>query len=81
MPDNMNTWIEKNNTLQKTFTFETFGDAITWMIKASFEIEKLDHHPAWTNSYNTVHVLLQTHDAGNRVTDKDRELARLLDEL
>ena len=74
-------WIEKDNSLQKTFSFKTFGDAMAWMIKASYIIEKMDHHPEWTNVYNKVSVKLQTHSEGNQVTGKDRELARALDEL
>ncbi len=77
----MNSWTEENNKLSKTFTFKTFGDAMAWMVKASYHIEKLDHHPEWTNVYNKVHVSLTTHDAGNTVTDKDKQLANLLDSL
>ncbi len=77
----MNNWIEENNKLTKTFVFKSFVDALAWMVKASFAIEKLDHHPEWTNVYNKVHVSLTTHDAGNTITDKDRELAQVLDNL
>ncbi|MES2727148.1 MAG: 4a-hydroxytetrahydrobiopterin dehydratase [Bacteroidota bacterium] len=77
----MNSWIEENNKLSKTFTFKTFGDAMAWMVKASYHIEKMDHHPEWSNVYNKVHVNLSTHDAGNTVTDKDKQLAALLDSL
>lgn len=72
-------WIEENNTLTKTFKFDTFAAAMAWMVKAAFAIEKLNHHPEWTNVYNRVTVSLSTHDAGNIVTDKDRELAKVLD--
>jgi len=78
---NMSNWTESNNALQKTFTFKSFGDAMAWMIKASYIIEKMDHHPEWTNIYNKVHVRLTTHDAGNTISDKDRLLATALDEL
>lgn len=74
-------WKEENNKLVKTFEFKTFADAVAWMVKASFTIEKINHHPEWTNVYNKVHVSLSTHDAGNIVTDKDRSLAELLDEI
>jgi 4a-hydroxytetrahydrobiopterin dehydratase len=77
----MNNWKEENNKLSKTFVFKSFADAIAWMVKASFAIEKLDHHPEWTNVYNKVHVSLTTHDSGNTVTDKDRELAQILENL
>lgn len=75
----MTSWKEENNKLTKTFTFKNFGDAIKWMVKASYEIEKLNHHPEWTNVYNKVHVCLTTHDAENTVTEKDQQLAEILD--
>ena len=68
-------WTENDNALNKTFKFKTFLDAIKWMEKASIEIDKLDHHPEWTNVYNRVTVRLRTHDAGNRITAKDVALA------
>jgi 4a-hydroxytetrahydrobiopterin dehydratase len=77
----MNNWTEENNRLTQTFVFKSFVDALAWMVKASFAIEKLNHHPEWTNVYNKVLVSLTTHDAGNAVTDKDRELAQVLDNL
>lgn len=77
----MNQWIEQHNALHKTFVFSTFLDAMHWMQNASIEIEKLNHHPKWTNVYNTVEVQLSTHDEGNIVTEKDRNLARILDAI
>lgn len=77
----MNNWKEENNKLTKTFVFKSFADAIAWMLKASFAIEKLDHHPEWTNVYNKVHVSLTTHDASNTITEKDRKLAEILDSI
>ncbi len=43
--------------------------------------EKADHHPKWTNVWNTVEIWLSTHDAGNTVTEKDRTLAQQIDAL
>ena len=77
----MNGWNEQNNQLQKTFTFKTFGDAMAFMLRASYLIEKMDHHPEWTNVYNRVEVKLCTHSAGNKITDLDRQLAVALDGL
>lgn len=77
----MQNWIEQNNKLQKTFVFKSFVEAIAWMSKASLIIDKMDHHPEWTNIYNRVQVSLSTHDAGNIVTEKDRMLAEELDLL
>jgi 4a-hydroxytetrahydrobiopterin dehydratase len=43
--------------------------------------EKKGHHPDWRNVYNTVDITLSTHDAGDVVTDKDRDLAKAIDAL
>lgn len=77
----MENWKEENNSLHKTFVFADFGSAIAWMVKASYMIEKMNHHPEWSNVYNKVYVKLTTHDAGNTITDKDRKLAEALDKI
>lgn len=43
--------------------------------------EKHNHHPEWTNVYNKVEIRLSTHEAGNVVTEKDRQLAKAIDQL
>ena len=77
----MNNWTESNHELTKTFVFKSFLESIHWMMKASFEMEKQNHHAIWTNEFNKVHVRLTTHDAGNTITQKDRELADALDKI
>ena len=51
------------------------------MTEVAAEVEKQDHHPNWTNMWNTVDFQLATHEAGNIVTDKDRKLAAAIDEI
>jgi 4a-hydroxytetrahydrobiopterin dehydratase len=72
-------WQESNQNISKTFEFNSFEEAINFMVRASQKISLLNHHPEWTNIYNKVMVKLSTHDAGNTVTEKDWELARVLD--
>ncbi|MBL7722969.1 MAG: 4a-hydroxytetrahydrobiopterin dehydratase [Chitinophagaceae bacterium] len=74
-------WEEKNNTLYKKFQFNNFSEAFAFMTRVAMEAEKMDHHPLWTNVWNTVEIWLSTHDAGNIVTDKDRKLAAKIDTL
>ena len=74
-------WIEKNDTLQKEFTFKNFTQAFSFMTLVAFAAEKINHHPEWTNVYNRVSIKLSTHDAGNIVTQKDRDLANKIDEI
>ncbi len=51
------------------------------MTRVAILAEKADHHPWWSNVYNKVEIRLTTHDAGNTVTDKDRNLAAAIDKL
>lgn len=72
-------WKEENDKLYKKFEFKNFSEAFAFMTRVALAAEKMDHHPLWTNVYNTVEIWLNTHDAGNIVTDKDRKLANLID--
>lgn len=74
-------WKEENNKLVKTFTFNTFIEAFGFMSKVAIVAEKMNHHPNWSNVYNKVSFELNTHDAGNIVTEKDRKLAAAIDSL
>ena len=51
------------------------------MTKVALSAEKMDHHPLWTNVYNTVEIWLSTHSAGDVVTEKDHKLAKRIDAL
>jgi len=41
----------------------------------------MNHHPEWKNVYNKVEITLTTHDKGNTITEKDRELAKAINDL
>lgn len=74
-------WKEEDNSLKKTFKFDDFIEAFAFMTKVAFLAEKQNHHPNWSNVYHTVEIILSTHDAGNIVTQKDRDLAEAIDKL
>jgi 4a-hydroxytetrahydrobiopterin dehydratase len=74
-------WKEENNSLKKTFKFKDFKEAFGFMTKVALIAEKMDHHPNWSNVYNTVTFELSTHDAEDKVTELDRKLAKAIDEL
>lgn len=74
-------WARQGDALVKPFKFATFKDALAFMVRVGFEAEALNHHPEWTNVYNRVAVRLTTHDAGDKVTAKDVELARRMERL
>ena len=72
-------WTEKNNALHRVFKFKNFTQAFAFMTEVAFAAEKQNHHPNWSNVYNTVEFKLNTHDAGDTVTDKDHALAKAID--
>ena len=74
-------WKLESDALEKSFRFGSFREAISFLVRASFEAEEMDHHPDWTNVYNRVSVRLRTHDAGGKVTARDVELARRLQRI
>lgn len=74
-------WKEENNSLTHIFKFKDFSEAFAFMTRVALVAEKMNHHPNWSNVYNTVTINLSTHDAGNRVTDLDRKLAQAIDTL
>ncbi len=74
-------WEQKDNKLYKKFEFNNFSEAFAFMTRVAIEAEKMDHHPLWTNVYKTVEIWLNTHDAGDVVTEKDLKLSKKIDGL
>jgi len=74
-------WEEKSNKLYQQFKFSDFKAAFSFMTSVALIAEKMDHHPEWKNVYNKVEIWLCTHDAGDVITDKDRTLSKLIDEV
>lgn len=74
-------WIEKDNALNKTFEFRDFSEAFAFMTRVAMIAEQQQHHPNWQNVWNKVSISLNTHDAGDIVTDKDHKLAKAIDAL
>lgn len=67
--------------ITKQFIFKDFHAAWAFMNAAVPKINTMDHHPEWRNVYNRVVIELTTHDAGNKVSEKDMELAAHLEEI
>jgi 4a-hydroxytetrahydrobiopterin dehydratase len=74
-------FIEKNNALHATFTFPNFTEAFAFMTQVAFLAEQMHHHPTFINTYNSVEIVLSTHDAGNIVTEKDTTMALAIEKL
>jgi len=74
-------WKEKNNKLYKKFEFKDFSEAFAFMTRVAIASEKANHHPAWKNVYNKVQIWLNTHDAGDIITEKDKKLSGVIDKI
>ena len=70
--------IEDGKKIKKTFKFNSFIEAFSFMSKIAIYAEKKDHHPEWSNVYNKVEICLTTHDAGG-ITEKDVDLINFIE--
>lgn len=74
-------WEVRDGKLHKTFKFDSFAQAIGWMVAVAIHADKADHHPEWSNVYNKVRVDLSTHDLGDAISKLDVELAHRMESL
>lgn len=68
------------DALRRDFTFADFNQAWGFMARVALLAEKLDHHPDWSNVWNTVRIELTTHDAGG-LSDADVTLAQAINSI
>ncbi|HSM46441.1 MAG TPA: 4a-hydroxytetrahydrobiopterin dehydratase [Draconibacterium sp.] len=80
LKENLKEWTFEKNTIFRDFKFKTFVEAFSFMTAIALEAEKMNHHPDWSNSYNKVHIVLTSHEAGG-VTKLDLDLAAIADSL
>lgn len=74
-------WAMVEGKLHKAYKFDSFAQAIGWMVGVALYADKNDHHPEWRNVYNRVWVDLVTHDLGDAISEWDVNLARHMDKL
>lgn len=74
-------WRFEDDKLLMDIKLKNFSEALSLLVKVGIEAEKLNHHPEIYNIYNKVTLKLTTHDAGNKVTQKDIVLARAIENL
>ncbi|WP_432799006.1 4a-hydroxytetrahydrobiopterin dehydratase [Poriferisphaera sp. WC338] len=74
-------WSYDDAKISKTYRFKHFKEALSFIVRLSFEAEAMNHHPEIFNVYSTVKISLNTHDAGNKVTEKDIQLAKHIESL
>ena len=73
-------WKTADGKLHREYQFPDFSMAIGFIAASAPAIEKMDHHPEWSNVYNRVTVDLVSHDEGG-ITERDFRLARVLEAI
>ena len=77
---NLKGWTFEKKAIKRDFKFKTFVEAFSFMTAIALEAEKMNHHPEWSNVYNSVSINLSTHDA-NGITQLDFDFANLIDNV
>ncbi|HUD10578.1 MAG TPA: reverse transcriptase-like protein [Candidatus Saccharimonadales bacterium] len=74
-------WQETKHGLYKQFNFENFKQAWAFMSQVAELAEELQHHPRWENEWSVVQIWLITHEGNKAITDKDHQMAAVIDAL
>jgi 4a-hydroxytetrahydrobiopterin dehydratase len=80
LSEKLKEWSYDGTNLIRNLKFPNFVKAFSFMTSVALEAEKMNHHPDWSNVYNTVNIKLNTHDA-NGITQKDFDLAKIINNL
>jgi 4a-hydroxytetrahydrobiopterin dehydratase len=80
LSQHLNNWTFKETAISRDLKFKTFVEAFSFMTAIALEVEKMDHHPDWTNSYNKVNISLSTHSAKG-ITQLDFDLAHKIEQI
>lgn len=80
LPQELPDWMleDGGKAIARHLKFADFKQAFAFMTRVAAEADRMDHHPEWSNVYNTVSIRLTTHDSGG-LTHSDVKLARLID--
>ena len=74
-------WQETKHGLYRQFNFDDFKHAWGFMSEVAKLAEEYQHHPRWENEWSVVQIWLITHEGGQKITDKDHQLAEAIDKV
>ena len=73
-------WKFERESIKREWKFKNFVEAFGFITKVAILSESINHHPEWSNSYNSLTIILTTHDSGG-ITNMDIKLAELINSL
>ena len=72
---------EQEGALKKTLEFKGFLKTMSFVNAVAWQANLQMHHPDMQVSYNKCIINITTHDSGNKITQKDFDLAIAIDQL
>lgn len=76
--DGIEGWTRDGDVIRKTYTLDSFPEAIAFVNRIAEVAQKADHHPDIDIRFDRVACALSTHSEGG-LTDRDFDLARTVD--
>ena len=73
-------WSYADDKLTKEFEFADFVGSLSFINRMVAYFQEMDHHPDTHIFYSKVKFELQRFDAGAKVTDRDIQVAKKIDE-
>ena len=78
--DDLHGWTREGDIIRKTYTLDSFPDAIDFVNRIAERAEAANHHPDIDIRYDRVSCALSTHSEGG-LTAKDFDLAAEIDQV
>jgi len=73
-------WKRAGDSIERTWRFKSFVEAVAFMDSVFILAEKANHHPNLTNVWTKVTIRYTSHDSGG-LTRKDFEMAEKIDKI
>jgi 4a-hydroxytetrahydrobiopterin dehydratase len=73
-------WSLEGDAIRKQYTFGSFREAVSFVVRLAFDAEEADHHPDILINYKRVTLTWSTHSEGG-LTPKDFEGAKSADRI
>jgi 4a-hydroxytetrahydrobiopterin dehydratase len=73
-------WTYADDKLTKEFKFADFVGSLSFLNRMIAYFQEMDHHPDAHIFYSTLKLELTRYDVGGKVTDRDIEVARKIEE-
>ena len=74
-------WEHADNKISKTYEFKSYVEGLGFATTAGTLCEGMDHHPDIIIGWRKVTLSFTTHDAGSKVTEKDINAAKMIENI